>query len=73
MSSWQSCQGKRVLAALLNIGWDFDPDTQGRVPYRVLVHPKLPRYIWPFQQTDELGPVALSRIAAYTGLQPEDL
>lgn len=70
MTNWPSSKAKRVLAALLNIGW--------RVKRQSVSHCTLARNGWPdfvfaFHDSDEIGPRMLSRIAKYTDLQPSDL
>lgn len=70
MSLWRATKAKRVYAALLRIGWTLKR--------QVGSHKKLQRSGWPnytfaFHDSDEIGPVALARIAKDTGLRPEDL
>ncbi len=70
MSQWRSSKAKRVLAALLRIGWEVKR-TSGS--HRVLSRPNWPDVIFAFHDDEELGPRMLARIAKVTGLQPEDL
>jgi predicted RNA binding protein YcfA (HicA-like mRNA interferase family) len=70
MSDWPSAKAKRVLAALLRIGW--------RVKRQSGSHKTLSREGWPdlvfaFHDGDEIGPRMLARMAKHSGLQPEDL
>ena len=70
MSQWPSAKAKRVLAALLKLGW--------RVKRQTGSHKTLAREAWPdlvfaFHEGDEIGPRMLARIAKHTGLTPEDL
>lgn len=70
MSTWRATKAKRVYSALLRIGWTLKK--------QVGSHRKLQREGWPnftfsFHDGDEVGPVALAKIAKGTGLRPEDL
>lgn len=70
MSSWPSTKARRVLAALLRIGW--------REKRRASSHVTLERqgwsdYVWAFHDDVEVGPRMLAKIAKTTGLRPEDL
>ncbi|MDJ0598401.1 MAG: type II toxin-antitoxin system HicA family toxin [Crocosphaera sp.] len=40
MSQWKSSKAKRVLAALLRIGWKIKREAKGS--HRILAHPELP-------------------------------
>lgn len=71
MSQWKSTKAKRVLAALLRIGWKIKREAKGS--HRILAHPKFPDFVFAFHDKEEIGPKMLSRIAKKTGLQPEDL
>ena len=71
MSQWRSTKAKRLLAALLRIGWVIKRETGGS--HRILSHPELPDFIFAFHDRVEIGPKMLARIAKLTGLQPEDL
>jgi predicted RNA binding protein YcfA (HicA-like mRNA interferase family) len=70
MSEWQSTKAKRVLAALLRIGWSIKRQTGS---HRVLSRPGWPDVVFAFHDNEELGPRMLARIARVTGLTPEDL
>jgi predicted RNA binding protein YcfA (HicA-like mRNA interferase family) len=70
MSRWPSTKTKRVLAALLRIGWSVKRQTGS---HRVLQRIGYPDYIFAFHDNDEIGPRMLARIAKHTGLQPDDL
>ncbi|MDQ3287279.1 MAG: type II toxin-antitoxin system HicA family toxin [Pseudomonadota bacterium] len=70
MTSWPSSKAKRVLAALLNIGWR--PKRQSG-SHRTLAREGWPDFVFAFHDSDEVGPRMLSRIAKHTGLQPSDL
>jgi predicted RNA binding protein YcfA (HicA-like mRNA interferase family) len=71
MSEWRSCKAKEVLTALLKTGWIIKRNVSGS--HRVLSKPGNPDYVFSFHNSDEIGPVMLSRIAKRTGLKPEDL
>jgi predicted RNA binding protein YcfA (HicA-like mRNA interferase family) len=70
MSRWPSTRARRVLAALLRIGWSEKRQTGS---HRVLSRPNWPDFVFAFHDRDEIGPRMLARIAKRTGLQPEDL
>ena len=70
MSQWPAMKAKRVLAALMKIGW--------RVKRQAGSHRTLERGGWPdavfaFHDHEEIGPRMLARIAKQTGLQARDL
>ena len=70
MSRWPSVKAKRVLAALLSIGWRVKRQTGS---HKTLAHNEYPDIIFAFHDGEEIGPRMLSRIAKVTGLQPSDL
>ena len=70
MSQWKSTKARRVLAALLKIGWSIKRQSGS---HRTLEREGWPNYVFAFHDNDEVGPVMLSRIAKQTGLTPEDL
>lgn len=70
MSSWPASKARRVLAALIRLGW-FVKRQSGS--HRTLAHPSLPDVVFAFHDDEELGPKILSRIAKHTGLRPDDL
>lgn len=70
MSQWPSTKARQVLQALLRIGWRIKR-TSGS--HRVLSRDGWDDYVFAFHDGDEVGPVALARIARATGLKPEDL
>jgi predicted RNA binding protein YcfA (HicA-like mRNA interferase family) len=71
MSQWGSAKARRVLAALLHIGWRIKRETGGS--HRILARDGCADYTFAFHDGDEIGPRMMSRIAKHTGLQPEDL
>jgi len=70
MSQWSSAKAKRVLAALLRIGWSIKRETGS---HKILSRPSFPDVVFAFHDKDEIGPKMLARIAKHTGLKPEDL
>ena len=71
MSQWGSAKARRVLAALLRIGWTIKRETGGS--HRVLSRPNFPNFVFSFHDGEEIGPRMLARIAKHTGLKPNDL
>lgn len=71
MSQWPSTKARRVLAALLRIGWVIKRQAGGS--HKVLSRPDWEDFVFAFHDDDEVGPKMLSRIAKRTGLRPEDL
>jgi predicted RNA binding protein YcfA (HicA-like mRNA interferase family) len=63
-------QGRRVLAALLRIGWRIKRESGS---HRTLSRDGWPDVVFAFHDADELGPRMLARLAKRTGLTPDDL
>ena len=70
MSSWPAAKARRVLAALLKIGWRLKRQSGS---HRTLSRDGWADTVFAFHDDDEIGPKMLSRIARKTGLTPEDL
>ena len=70
MSHWSSAKAKRVLAALLNIGWELKRQSGS---HRTLSRDGWPDFVFAFHDNEEIGPKMLARIAKHTGLTPDDL
>jgi predicted RNA binding protein YcfA (HicA-like mRNA interferase family) len=70
MSRWSSAKARRVLAALLRIGWSLKRESSS---HKILSRPGWPDVVFAFHDKDEIGPKMLVRIAKNTGLKPEDL
>jgi predicted RNA binding protein YcfA (HicA-like mRNA interferase family) len=70
MSLWTSTKARRVLAALLRIGWRIK---RQKGSHRTLSRPSWPDFVFAFHDGEEIGPRMLSRIAKRTGLTPDDL
>ena len=71
ISQWPSTKAKRVLAALLRIGWTIKRQAGGS--HRILSRPDWADFVFAFHDSDEIGPRMLARIAKRTGLKPNDL
>lgn len=71
MTRWPAAKSRRVLAALLRIGWSVKRQSGGS--HRVLSRPDWPDFVFAFHDDDEIGPRMLARIAKHTGLYPTDL
>ena len=70
MSQWPSARAKRVLAALLKLGWQLKRQSGS---HRTLAREGRPNFVFAFHDGEELGPRMLARIAKHTGLRPEDI
>lgn len=70
MSQWPSVKAKRVLAALLRIGWQIKRQTGSHM---TLTRAAWPDFVFAFHEGEEIGPKMLARIAKHTGLAPTDL
>lgn len=66
MSNWKSAKAKRVLAALLRIGWQIKRQTGS---HKTLTRQEWSDYVFAFHDGDEIG----SKMLAKIGLKPEDL
>ncbi|HEY8095157.1 MAG TPA: type II toxin-antitoxin system HicA family toxin [Methylobacter sp.] len=70
MSQFPSTKSKRVLAALLSIGWNIKRQTGS---HKILQRNGWPDFSFAFHDNEEIGSRMLSRIAKKTGLTPNDL
>ena len=70
MSEWPATKAKRVLAALLLIGWTVKRQAGS---HRTLARAGWPDFVFAFHDGEEIGPRMLARIAKHTGLTPKDL
>jgi predicted RNA binding protein YcfA (HicA-like mRNA interferase family) len=70
MSHWGAVKAKRLLAALLRIGWTIKRESGS---HRTLTREGWPDFGFAFHDSDEIGPRMVARVAKHTGLQPEDL
>jgi predicted RNA binding protein YcfA (HicA-like mRNA interferase family) len=71
VSHWPATKARRVLAALLRIGWSVKRHSSES--HRVLERVGWTDYVFAFNDSDEIGPRMLARIARHTGLTPGDL
>lgn len=71
MSQWPSKKARRVLAALLKIGWTVKRHKSGS--HRILARDGWPDYVFAFHDKETIGPKMMARIAKHTGLSPDDL
>ena len=71
MSQWPSTKARRILAALLRIGWKIKRESGGS--HKVLERPGWADVVFAFHDGDEIGPRMLKRISKNTGLTPNDL
>ena len=70
MTPWPATKARRILAALLRIGWQIKRQTGS---HRTLSREGWPDVVFAFHDREELGPRMIARIAKHTGLTPEDL
>jgi predicted RNA binding protein YcfA (HicA-like mRNA interferase family) len=70
MSQWPSVKAKRLLSALLRLGWQIKRQSGS---HKTLIRNGWPDYVFAFHDGDEIGPKMLARIAKHTGLSPSDL
>jgi predicted RNA binding protein YcfA (HicA-like mRNA interferase family) len=70
MSQWGAAKARRVLAALLRLGWQIKRESGS---HRTLRREGWPDFVFAFHDGEELGPRMLARIARHTGLTPDDL
>jgi predicted RNA binding protein YcfA (HicA-like mRNA interferase family) len=70
MSQWPSVKAKRLLAALLRLGWQIKRQSGS---HKTLIRNGWPDFVFAFHDGDEIGPKMLARIAKHTGLSPSDL
>ena len=70
MSQWSSLKAKRVLAALLRLGWQIKRQTGS---HKTLERTGWPDFVFAFHDSEEIGPKMFARIAKHTGLTPNDV
>jgi predicted RNA binding protein YcfA (HicA-like mRNA interferase family) len=70
LSNWPSAKARRVLTALLRIGWQTKRQSGS---HKTLARPDWPDFVFAFHDDEEIGPRMLARIAKRTGLTPDDL
>ena len=70
MNGFPATKARRVLAALLRIGWTIKRQSGS---HKTLVRDGWPDYVFAFHDDEEVGPVMLRRVAKRTGLTIGDL
>jgi predicted RNA binding protein YcfA (HicA-like mRNA interferase family) len=70
MAEWPATRARRVLAALLRMGWQIKRESGS---HRTLSRAGSPDVVFAFHDNEEIGPRMLARIAKRTGLTPEDV
>ena len=70
MADWPATKARRVLAALLRIGWRVE---RTRGSHRRLARDGWASVVFAFHDDEEIGPRMLARVAAETGLSSGDL
>lgn len=70
MSRWPATRARRVLTALIRIGWRIKRQSGS---HRTLARNGWPDFVFAFHDGDEIGPAMLARVARHTGLSPRDL
>ena len=70
MNAWRSVRAKRLLAALLRLGWSVKRQSGS---HRVLQRPGFPDFVFAFHDNEEIGPRMLARLSKHTGVTPDDL
>ena len=70
MSTGPSTRARRVLAALVRIGWRIKRQAGS---HRVLSRPGWPDVVFAFHDAEETGPRMLARIAKRIVLEPDDM
>ena len=70
MTAWPAVKAKRLLAALVAIGWT---EKRRSGSHRILQREGWADVVFAFHDGDEVGPRMLARMAKHTGLTPEDL
>jgi len=70
MSRFAAAKARRVLAALLRLGWEVKRQSGS---HRTLSRAGWQDVTFAFHDDEEIGPAMLARIAKRTGLKPENL
>jgi predicted RNA binding protein YcfA (HicA-like mRNA interferase family) len=70
MSQWPSAKARRVLKALMQIGWRIKRESGS---HKTLARDGWPDVVFAFHDGEEVGPRMLARLAKHTGLKPQDL
>ncbi|MCL5125220.1 MAG: type II toxin-antitoxin system HicA family toxin [Deltaproteobacteria bacterium] len=70
MTQWRTVKAKKLLAALISLGWRTKRQSGS---HRTLSRSGYPDFVFAFHEGEEIGPRMLARIAKHTGLEPSDL
>ena len=70
MTAFGAAKARRVLAALIRIGWSVK---RASGSHKTLARDNWPDFVFAFHDDEEIGPRMLARIAKRTGLMPDDL
>jgi len=70
MSRFAAAKARRVLAALVLLGWEVKRQSGS---HQTLSRPGWQDVTFAFHDDEEIGPVMLSKIAKRTGLKPEHI
>ena len=70
MNQWPSAKARKVLSALLGIGWQLKRQTGS---HRTLARIGWSDVVFAFHDDEEIGPKMMARLAKHTGLKPDDL
>ena len=70
MSQRPAAKARRVLAALLRIGWSIKREASS---HKTLARTDWADVVFAFHDSEEIGPRMLARLAKQTGLRPDDL
>jgi predicted RNA binding protein YcfA (HicA-like mRNA interferase family) len=68
--TWRAAKATRVLSALQRIGWKIK---RQKGSHRTLERSGWPVFVFAYHDGIEIGPIALKKLAAKTGLKPDDL
>lgn len=71
MSQFGAVKARKLLRALLKIGWRIKREGSGS--HRILEREGWDDFVYAFHDGEEIGPRMLARVAKRTGLRPEDL
>lgn len=70
MSRYAAAKARRILAALLRIGWQIKRQSGS---HRTLSRDGWPDFVFAFHDDEEIGPAMLRRIGKRTWLTPDDI
>ena len=70
MSSFGAAKARRILAALLRLGWIIKRQSGS---HRTLSRAGWPDFVFAFHDDEEIGPRMLAKVAKQTGLTPNNL